>query len=294
MKTSNIFREITSLTSENCFVIINRTKTNFNFPIHVHPEFELNFIENAQGAFRIVGDTIKEIEDVELCLIGNDKLEHGWVNGNCTSTNIHEITIQFHPDLFLDGFLSKKQFHSLSVMFENARKGIVFSRPAIDKLRNRIHGLVTNQNEFYNFIDLITILYELSIDQNSFVLSNCSFTNDNNNSESRRVQKVIEYIDANFQKEVHLAEVAEHVGMSKISLSRFIKKRTGKNYVDYVNDLRLSTASRYLVNTNKTIAEITFESGYNNLSNFNRIFKKRKGYTPGEFRKNYAKMRKLV
>jgi AraC-like DNA-binding protein len=73
-----------------------------------------------------------------------------------------------------------------------------------------------------------------------------------------------------------------------------MKKRTGKNYIEYLNDLRLGIASRYLIDTNKTIAEISFECGFNNLSNFNRIFKKRKGSTPKEFRDNYSKMRILI
>jgi AraC-like DNA-binding protein len=82
--------------------------------------------------------------------------------------------------------------------------------------------------------------------------------------------------------------------MSEVSFSRFMKKRTGKNYIEYLNDLRLGIASRYLVDTSKTIAEISYECGFNNLSNFNRIFKKRKGYTPKEFRENYSKMRILI
>ena len=89
-------------------------------------------------------------------------------------------------------------------------------------------------------------------------------------------------------------DVANYVNMSEVSFSRFMKKRTGKNYIDYLNDLRLGIASRILIDTSKTIAEISFECGYNNLSNFNRIFKKRKGLTPKEFRENYSKMRIMI
>jgi len=99
---------------------------------------------------------------------------------------------------------------------------------------------------------------------------------------------------ANCQKEVRLSELADYVGMSEVSLSRFMKKRTGKNFVEYFNDLRLGIATRMLVNSNKTIAEITFECGFNNLSNFHRLFKKKKNCTPKEFRENYSKMRKFV
>lgn len=294
MENTDIFREITPLSSEDCFVIMNRTKSSFTFPLHVHPEFELNFIENAKGAERIVGDSIEVIDDLELCLIGNEKLEHGWMTASCESGNIHEITIQFQSNLFIESLLNKTQFRSLLLMFENAKRGIVFSREKILEVKDRIVKLTQNQNEFYSVIELIEILYELSLDKNSHLLCNSTFTKDNETSESRRVQKIIAYLDANYQNEVRLSELADFVGMSEVSLSRFMKKRTGKNFVEYFNDLRLGIASRLLVNTNKTIAEITFECGFNNLSNFHRLFKKKKNCTPKEFRENYSKMRRFV
>jgi len=294
METTDIFYEVTPLSSEDCYVIFNRTKTKFTFPIHLHSEFELNFIENAKGARRIVGDSMEEIEDLELCLICNERLEHGWVDFLNHTNPIHEITIQFHKDFFLQSLLSKKQFHSLNVMFENAKKGIVFSRATIEKVRSRISLLDKNQSGFYAVVELIAILYELSLDDHYRILCNSTFTNENDTSESRRVQKLITYIQLNFQKELHLADVALYIGMSETSFSRFMKKRTGKNFIEYLNDLRLGIASRLLVNTYKSIAEITYECGFNNLSNFNRIFKKRKGCTPKEFRENYAKMRKFI
>lgn len=294
METTDLFREVTPLSSEDCFVIFNRTKSFFSFPLHIHPEFELNFIENAKGAERIVGDSLEEIDDLELCLIGNEKLEHGWMTANCKSKNIHEITIQFQSNLFIESLLNKTQFRTLLVMFENAKKGIVFSRNKIVEVRERIIKLTENKNEFKSVIELIEILYDLSLDKNSHLLSNSKFTNNNESSESRRVQKIIAYLDANYQNEVRLSELAQYIGLSEVSLSRFMKKRTGKNFVEYLNDLRLGIATRLLVNSNKTIAEITFECGFNNLSNFHRLFKKKKNCTPKEFRENYSKMRRFV
>ena len=294
METVDVFREITPLSSEDCFVILNRTKTNFTYPVHIHPEYELNFIENAKGARRIVGDSIEEIDDLELCLIGNEKLEHGWIDNVCSSETIHEITIQFHHNLFLESMLNKRQFHSLSVMFENAKKGIAFSRPTIENVKDKIVALVDNSNGFCSVMDLINILHELSVDENPRILCNSTFTDNKDSSDSRRVQKVISYLQANYQKEIHLSDVANYIGMSDASFSRFMKKRTGRNFIEYFNDLRLGIATRNLVNSSKSIAEISFECGFNNLSNFNRIFKKRKGTTPKEFREDYSKMRKLI
>jgi AraC-like DNA-binding protein len=294
MQVSNIFREVTPLSTEDCFVIINRTKSEFTYPVHVHPEYELNFIEHGKGARRVVGDSIEEIDDIELCLIGNESLEHAWMNYHCESKDIHEITIQFHKDLFLESLLNKKQFQTIAVMFENAKKGIVFSRSAIEQVKQKLSSLSYCQDGFNSVIELLNILHELSNDREARILCSSTFTNQDDSSESRRVQKVINYLHANYQKEIRLVDVASYVNMSEVSFSRFMKKRTGKNYIEYLNDLRLGIASRYLVDSNKTIAEISYECGFNNLSNFNRIFKKRKSYTPKEFRENYSKMRILI
>jgi len=294
MQTSNVFREVTPLSEEDCFVIINRVKSEFSYPVHVHPEYELNFIENGKGARRIVGDSIEEIADLELCLIGNETLEHAWMNYHCESNEIHEITIQFHKDLFLGSLLNKKQFNSIAVMLENAKKGVSFSREAIEKVKERLDFLNKNHSGFYSVLDLLTILYELSLDRNSRILCSSTFNKQDDSSESRRIQKVINFLNNNYQKEIRLMDVANHVNMSEVSFSRFMKRRTGKNYIEYLNDLRLGIASRYLVDSSKTISEISYDCGFNNLSNFNRIFKKRKGYTPKEFRENYSKMRILI
>ena len=294
MQVSNIFREVTPLSAEDCFVIRSRVKSEFNYPVHVHPEFELNYIENAPGAQRLIGDSLEEIGDYELCLIGNENLEHAWMNGSCDSKDIFEITIQFHKDLFFESMLSKRQFHSVAIMFENAKKGIVYSRETILKVRDLLHKLCKNEEGFHSVIDLLNILQTLSEDKNSRILATSTFANRDDSSDSRRIQKVIDYLHENYQKEIHFADVAGHINMSEVSFSRFMKKRTGKNYIEYHNDLRLGIASRHLIDTTKTVAEISYECGFNNLSNFNRIFKKRKGVTPKEFRESYTKMRILI
>lgn len=294
MVPSNVFREVTPLSSEDCFVIIKRTKSEFTYPVHVHPEYELNFIENAKGAQRVVGDSMEVIDDLELCLIGNEHLEHAWMNHSCASCEIHEITIQFHNNNFLDSLLSKRQFRPIAVMLENAKKGLVFSRPVIESVRNRLYNLSSKENGFFSVMELINILYELSTDKHSRILCSSTFANQDESSESRRIQKVINYLHENYQNDIHLSDVAAHVNMSEVSFSRFMKKRTGKNYIEYLNDLRLGIASRQLLDTSRTVAEISYECGFTNLSNFNRIFKKRKGVTPTEFRDNYSRMRILI
>lgn len=295
MESIHSFREVTPLSNEDCFFIIDRVKTKMTYPVHYHPEYELNFIENGKGLVRIVGDSIEEIDNLELCLIGNEQLEHGWVESeNHTNELMHEITIQFHPDLFFGSLLNKQQFQSIAVLLENAKKGIVFSRETTYNIKNRLKLLSEQESNFEAVIELFSILNVLSLDKDYKTLCNSSFVKEDDVSESRRVQKAISYLKQHYSENLHLSDVATHVGMTSSSFSRFMKSRTGKNFIEYLNDLRLGFAARSLVNTSKTISEICYECGYNNLSNFNRLFKQRKGYTPSEFREKYHKMRKLI
>ena len=105
----NILKEITPLTASDCFTIFERTKTEFDFPLHYHEEMELNLIINAKGAKRMVGDHVGEIDEVELVLVGAN-LPHVWRTHNCKSRKIQEITIQFHKDLFEEKMLKEISF----------------------------------------------------------------------------------------------------------------------------------------------------------------------------------------
>ena len=108
------------------------------------------------------------------------------------------------------------------------------------------------------------------------------------------IQQVIRYINLHYTEEIRLSQLAELTDMTPVSFSRFFKLRTGKSLSDYIIDIRLGHATRQLVDSTKTVAEICYECGFNNLSNFNRIFKKKKGCSPKEFREIYYKKKIFV
>lgn len=289
-----IIREITPLSDRDCFYIADRHKTEFTYPIHCHAEYELNFIEHASGVRRIVGDSSEIIGDYDLVLITGKELEHVWEQYECSSIEIREITIQFSPDLFFKDFINKNQFDSIRRMLERAQCGLCFPMQAIMKVYNWLDKLASEEQGFYAVIKFLTIMYELSLYENTRTLSTSSFAKIGLSSDSRRVQKVQNYIDRNYHEEIRLGQLADLVGMTPVSFSRFFKLRTGKNLSEYIIDIRLGHAARLLVDSTMSIAEICFECGFNNLSNFNRLFKKKKGCAPKDFRENYRKKKKLI
>ncbi|HMH33805.1 MAG TPA: AraC family transcriptional regulator [Puia sp.] len=282
----DIMREITPLTQNDCFTIFSRVKKEFSFPLHYHDEFELNFIMNAKGAKRIVGDSIEVIEDVEMVLLGPN-LYHSWFTHHCKTEEIREITIQWHKDLFDEKLLCRNQLNFIRVMFERAHRGIAFPRETIEGLMPRLLAL-NEKNGFDSVLELMSILHDLSISRNMRTLSNASFSNEQFSSNSRRIEKAFQFMNSNFDRSVSLCEVARLVNMTEVSFSRFIKKRTGNTFIDTLNEIRLGHASKKLIDTTHSISEISYNCGFNNISNFNRIFKKKKGCTPKEFRESFT------
>ena len=283
---NSVYREITPLNQSDCFTIFSRLKKEFDFPLHSHEEFELNFIYNAAGAKRIVGDHIGVIEDMELVLIGSN-LPHGWFTHQCKSVDIHEVTIQFHRDLFDEKFLRRIQLSHIRALLERSSKGILFSQETIAAFKPRFESLSTKSG-FDSVLELMSILHDLSLSRHMKTLSNAFFSYDHLNYSSRRIETAFEFMQTHYHKEISLADVSKVVNMPEVSFSRFVKKRTGRTFIECLNEIRLGHASRLLIDTTQTIAEVSFKCGFNNLSYFNRIFRKKNGCTPKEFRQNYS------
>lgn len=274
--------------------IADRHKKEFNYPIHNHEVYELNFVEHAPGVRRIVGDSSEVIGEYDLVLITSADLEHVWEQHECHSEDVHEITIQFDIDLSESGFLNRNPFLSIRDMMLQARKGLCYPMAAIMRVYPLLIGLSQVKDGFYAVTQFLSILYELSRCDGARTLASSSYAKVDVQSDSRRVLKVKNYISTHYQEDLRLADLASLAGMSSSAFSRFFKLRTGRNLSDYIIDQRLGYASRQLVDTSKSISEISFACGFNNLSNFNRIFKKKKGCSPSEFRENYRKTRIIV
>ena len=285
--------EITPLSKKDCFYLVDRFKDRFTFPVHRHSEFELNFLTNCKGARRIVGDSVETIGEFDLVLVGHG-IEHGWEQHECVSSNMREITIQFAEDLLGDSLLGKKQLDKVRNMLTESSNGIAFPLPTIMKAYSRLERLSKTDSGFNGLLEFLALLNEIAEAGNYRLLASSSFASVEPACDSRRVQKVQEFIESNYKQEIRLNTIASLVGMAPTAFSRFFKLRTGKSISDYIIDVRLGHASRLLVDSTTSIAEISYDCGFNNISNFNRIFKKKKGHSPKIFRDLYQHHKKLV
>lgn len=288
---ANVHREITPLTYQDCFLVFDRVKDFFNFPIHFHPEIELNFIANGKNVRRVVGDSMEDIGDLELVLVG-PSLIHGWEQHNCTAKKVHEVTIQFHNNLFDEAFLGRSIMKPVKEMFERSVHGILFSEMATKNIAHRILKVSKLTGMDY-FLELQSILYDLAISRNQRLLSTSTVKLEEFEN-SDKLKSLYNFIQENYADKITLSDVSGLLSMSDVSFNRFIKKRTGKTFVDYLNAVRIGYASQMLVEKDLSISEIAYKCGFNNIAHFNRIFKKNKDKTPSQYRQDFIGIRRVL
>ena len=289
-----ILTEITPLSEYDCFYLVDRLKAGFDYPIHKHNEIEFNFVSNCRGCRRVVGDSIETLDYYDLVLIGPN-IEHGWEQNQIQQTSdMREITIQWTMSLGNEEMLKKNQLVSIKDLFARAQRGIAFGQEFIKSILPRLDELTASQPGFMRFLKLLEILYLMSITDDYRLLSTSSFANITDSSNSRRIKKIKEYIGNNYAEVLRLEDLATMVNMTPTAFSRFFKNRTNQTLSDYIIDIRIGHATRFLVDTTMTSSEICYLCGFNNISNFNRLFRKKKGCSPIEFRENYIKTKIII
>ncbi|WP_443777481.1 AraC family transcriptional regulator [Bacteroides clarus] len=276
----DIQKEITPISNDDLFIVLNHPDAKFDYPIHYHSDFELNLVLNTYGE-RIIGDSIEKFGELDLIMIGPG-LPHAW-KGEIIEGN-HVITIQFSENLLNFPILNKRLFSTIKQLLHDAQKGISFSEETMLRMKERIL-LLTRMQGFHTVLEFFSILHELSTSEYHTLVDNLYNTLDTvRTSKSRRIAKVCKYIELNYQEPIKLKETADLVNMSESAFSHFFKKKTNFTFIEYVTNLRIAHACQMLTETSHTVAEICYSCGFNNLSNFIRTFKKKKGNTPNEYR----------
>ncbi len=219
----DILQEIIQINNQDSFLVFDRTKDVFTYPIHIHPEIELNFIKNGKGLKRVVGDHFENIGDLELVLIGPNLL-HGWEQDKCKKVGIREVTIQFQESLFGPHFLQRNIMRPLSDMFERSSQGIAFSEKTINSVMPRILE-VAHLTGINYFLGLFSLLYELSISEGQIQLAATEISTRNFRN-SDKFQVFNDYVQKNYSSKISLEEIASVMNMSTVTYNRFIKRNS--------------------------------------------------------------------
>ncbi len=278
---SSIHAEITNLNPEDMFLLANHKPAKFDYPIHFHSDYEINLVMNVSGK-RIIGDSVENFKEFDLVLTGSN-LPHAWKAP--FNSNNHIINIKFQAEILESWILSKRLFLPVREMLERSSRGILFSEETIQGMRGRFIKLSQSQG-FSSALEFMSILYDLATSQKQRVLASTNYSSLSvvKTSQSRRISIICQYINQNYHREITLKEIGELVNMSESAISHFFKKRTSRNFITYLNDVRIGNASRLLEETTRSISDIAYSCGFNNLSNFNHTFKKYRNQTPKEYR----------
>lgn len=261
----------------------------YPFHWHFHPEYELTFILKSVGK-RFVGDHIGVFQEGDLVLLGSN-LPHTWFtepnHPQDAKDGTESIVFQFSENFLGEAIWQTPEFFSIKNLLEKSNRGLFFPEKVFKKIMPLISDFSekNSMNRLTIFLDILNILAS----ENDFqFLSSVSFMPQINKIHQNRMDKVFQFTHENFLKEsINQKVVANMINMSESNFSHFFKKATSKTFTEYLNELRIGYACKKLIETDETIVNICYQSGFQNVSNFNRQFLSQKQCSPKEFRKEY-------
>lgn len=282
-----VYREITPLGLEDVFVLIDSIDNGFDYPIHNHPEYELTLVMGSSGR-RIVGDSTEKYLGSDLVLLG-PFLHHKWDSDGAPrekGAHCRVITLQFEMNLFDSKIFGKKPFFEIRKMLESSSRGIRFSGKAFDAAREKLIQL-TQLNGMASILKFLEMMNGLAESNEKTHLASEGFSKRPVTVKSERIKAAYQYILDNFTRQgLKVGDVAGRLNMSDSAFSHFFKKSANKSFKQFLIDLRIGHACKLLIETDLSVSEIGYQC-FNNLTNFNRLFKKYRHCTPFEYRKSY-------
>jgi len=266
----------------NIISFTNRRFKRKTLPVnyHFHREYEITFAIEGSGT-RYIGNSIKEYRKGDLVLLGS-YLPHCWV----TDKPSENVVIQFEKDFLGKEFFDKPELLHIKKILSDSRRGLVFGEKVYEesiKYANKIF----NKSGFEKTIQLLKLLNFLANTNNFQYASTEGYHAKLNQKDLGKVQQIYNYIISNYKADIKLDKAAQIANLTKSSFCKYLKKRTKKTFSQLVNEVRIGHATQLLIETEKTIAQVCYESGYNDISNFNKRFKEIILISPLKFRKKY-------
>ena len=262
--------------------IIERDGAFFKAPFHYHPELELVYILESFGK-RIIGDKIESFNEGDMVFIGSN-LPHVWLNDEIfykrnSTLKSKAIVLYFNKNIFNQGFYEMKEAIKLNEFLKKAEKGICINGKTKTIIEKKLKTLLQKEG-FEKIIDLFEVIHILSQSKDISFIASDGYTAQLKHTKTDRLADVYKYVQQNFKDSISLSAIAFISNLTPQSFCRLFKKRTGKNFVEYLNEMRIAEACKYLLDTDWTISEIAYNSGFKSVSNFNKLFKAITGTSP--------------
>lgn len=259
----------------------------FSQPVfHSHPELELVLILEGYGT-RIIGETVEHFEAGDMVFIGPN-VPHVWLSDEAfykENTNLHSrvIVTYFNPSKFKDVLESVKEMNSIRQMINQSSKGIRVFGDTRNVITEKLFHLI-NKTGFEKIEGILQIMHLISTTtERDFIISNDVQENESHNSD--RLIEVINFIKKNLQEPISLKQVADIACMTEQSFCRYFRNRTKKSFSQYLLDQRISYACKLLIQTDKSISEISNLSGYRSSSHFCKVFKNHINQSPYQYKR---------
>jgi AraC-like DNA-binding protein len=270
------------------FHAFERVDSEFPFYWHYHPEFELTLIVDSYGQ-RLVGDSIADYRPGDLVLLGPN-LPHSWRSGPIKSRaqRIHRaVVVQFRHDFLGEQLFALQEMKDVANLLLQSAAGLAFGHT---KIGERAAMSLENFHQLpraRQMVMLLSILLDLASAPDAQILSTNHVQPACRIGDQQCIDAICQYLTRHFEGEIEFAKLAKTLNISQATLCRFFKRATGRTMTQYVNEIRVGAASQLLTGTDQSILEIGFNVGFGNYSNFNRQFKRIKGYSPRELRDRF-------
>ena len=280
------FEKLNALPGEPLLISEVKAK-RFPAPLHFHPELELTLILGSSGK-RFIGDSIENFEAGDLVLVG-ENLPHVWSNGDNFSTDSysHAIVVQFERHFLGRNFFESIGADHIKNLLVKSNRGICIKSVTRELVKEKLLKMLC-VNTFEKTLLLLEILDILAKSTNVYYLSSADFKQYSNRDDCTRMNKIYNYVYNNISKPLNISEIAGLLYMTKSAFCHYFKKRTQKTFTQFVNEIRIAKAKQLLIETDLSIAEISYQCGYNSLSNFSKQFCPLAKSSPKNFRKNYS------
>ena len=287
MKTPHLLKIIPPIDAS---FVLKGDEIPWTNPWHYHPELELIFCIRGKGT-NFVGNAITSIEDGEILLFGSNlphtrQRDRAYYEAN-SNEQPESIVLQFRENFLGDTFFDIQEFVHIKDLMERALRGLKFYGATIVSVSPKLMAM-KNLGRTQSLLALIAILDELARSEEYLYLNSPAYVSNAHEKYARRINAVYEYTVANFRNPIALADVAKLTHLSVSAFCRYFRKITRKSYFEYLTEIRIAYACKILSEEKLDIAQIAYKSGFNSISNFNKLFLRLMKLTPKQYQRNVA------